>query len=217
MATIRPRSQRDASSSSPITGIPACRAVWRTGWFDGTPGLSTIRSARANVAGVCPPSSSATPAAARSAASASSGRTSDSVTAAPRRTSSCAAATPLRAAPTTTTCRPSTENTGWSVIAASTIVRLNSAKMIATIRNRAMTFGSLQPASSKWWCRGAILKTRLPVVLNEATWTMTESASSTNTPPTITSRNSCLMRSATVPSAPPRPSDPTSPMKISAG
>ena len=31
------------------------------------------------------------------------------------------------------------------------VVRLNSAKMTATIRKRAMTFGSLQPISSKWW------------------------------------------------------------------
>jgi hypothetical protein len=30
------------------------------------------------------------------------------------------------------------------------VVRLNNAKMIATIRNRVMTFGSLQPISSKW-------------------------------------------------------------------
>ena len=42
--------------------------------------------------------------------------------------------------------------------------------MIATITNRAMTFGSLQPISSKWWWSGAIRKTRLPVSLNEATW-----------------------------------------------
>ena len=45
------------------------------------------------------------------------------------------------------------------------LVRLKSAKMMAAIMNRAITFGSLQPISSKWWCRGAILKTRLPVEL----------------------------------------------------
>ena len=33
------------------------------------------------------------------------------------------------------------------------VVRLNNAKMIATIKNRVMTFGSLQPISSKWWCK----------------------------------------------------------------
>src|SRR6266487_5714179 len=60
-------------------------------------------------------------------------------------------------------------------------------------------------------------KTRLPVVLNDATWITTDSASRTNTPPTITSSSSCLMRIATVPSAAPSASEPTSPMKISAG
>src|SRR5437667_12856057 len=64
---------------------------------------------------------------------------------------------------------------------------------------------------------GAILNTRRPVNLNEATWMMTDSASSTNTPPTMPSSSSGLMRMATVPSAAPSASDPTSPMKISAG
>ena len=45
----------------------------------------------------------------------------------------------------------------------------------------------------------------------------TDSASSTKTPPTMTSSSSCLIRMATVPSAAPSASDPTSPMKISAG
>ncbi len=49
------------------------------------------------------------------------------------------------------------------------------------------------------------------------TCTITDSASSTKTPPTNTSSSSCLIRMATVPSAPPSASDPTSPMKISAG
>src|SRR5258708_27340440 len=73
------------------------------------------------------------------------------------------------------------------------VVRLNRAKMIARMTNRAMTFGSLQPMSSKWWCSGAIRKTRLPVSLNEATWITTDAASMTKTPPTITKTNSCLM------------------------
>src|SRR5450759_2780507 len=97
------------------------------------------------------------------------------------------------------------------------VVRLKSAKMIARMTNRAMTFGSLQPMSSKWWCSGAMRKTRLPVSLNDATWITTDAASSTKTPPTMTRTNSCLMRSAIVPSAPPRAREPTSPMKISAG
>src|SRR5215510_14422564 len=44
----------------------------------------------------------------------------------------------------------------------------------------------------------------------------TDSASMTKTPPTTGSSSSCLIRIATVPSAPPSASDPTSPMKISA-
>src|SRR5260370_39947377 len=59
--------------------------------------------------------------------------------------------------------------------------------------------------------------TRLPVDLNEATCMTTDSASSTKTPPTITRSSSCLIRIATVPSAAPSASDPTSPMKLSAG
>src|SRR5580704_17814183 len=46
---------------------------------------------------------------------------------------------------------------------------------------------------------------------------ITESASSTKTPPIESSRISCLMITATVPIAPPSASDPTSPMNISAG
>ena len=33
-----------------------------------------------------------------------------------------------------------------------------------TVANTATTFFSLQPHISKWWCRGAILNTRLPWV-----------------------------------------------------
>src|SRR5580700_379410 len=64
---------------------------------------------------------------------------------------------------------------------------------------------------------GAMRNTRLPVLLNDATWITTDSASSTKMPPTITSNSSCLMRIATAPSAAPSASEPTSPMKISAG
>src|SRR4029077_8013464 len=64
---------------------------------------------------------------------------------------------------------------------------------------------------------GAILNTRWPVILNDATWMTTDSASITNTPPTMSSSISCLMRIATVARAAPSASEPTSPMKISAG
>ena len=60
-----------------------------------------------------------------------------------------------------------------------------------------MTRDSAQPASSKWWWSGAIRKTRLPVVLKEATWMITDSASSTKSPPTIASSISCLVMTAT--------------------
>ena len=60
-------------------------------------------------------------------------------------------------------------------------------------------------------------KIRLPVSLKEATCRITDSASITNRPPTSSSTISCLVSTATVPSAPPRASEPTSPMKTSAG
>src|SRR3546814_5920124 len=47
--------------------------------------------------------------------------------------------------------------------------------------------GSAQPFFSKWWCSGAMAKTRLPVNLKEKTWTMTETVSRTNRPPTMAS------------------------------
>src|SRR5438477_242796 len=58
---------------------------------------------------------------------------------------------------------------------------------------------------------------RLPVILNEATCTITDTASMTNNPPTMASTISCLVVTATAPSAPPSESDPVSPMKTMAG
>src|SRR5271169_849999 len=58
---------------------------------------------------------------------------------------------------------------------------------------------------------------RFPVKRNDKTCRMTESASSTNTPPTKNSRISCLMATATIPIEPPSASEPTSPMNTSAG
>ena len=103
MATTRPRSHRDASSTSPMTGTPAARAAATEGWSTGTPGLTTTRSEPVNRRSGCEPSASETPSAARSAAASSAGRKSVSVTAAPRSTSRRAAATPLAAPPTTAT------------------------------------------------------------------------------------------------------------------
>src|SRR3954469_17883822 len=64
---------------------------------------------------------------------------------------------------------------------------------------------------------GAILKTRLPVSLNDATCTITLSVSSTKMPPHTTSVNSFLVSTASMPSAPPSESEPTSPMNTAAG
>src|SRR5262249_25244004 len=93
----------------------------------------------------------------------------------------------------------------------------SSAKRIERIQKRTITFGSAHPESSKWWWRGDMRKTRRPVSLKEVTWMMTERTSRTKRPPTRTRRISCLARTATAPMAPPKESDPTSPMKTSAG
>ena len=85
------------------------------------------------------------------------------------------------------------------------------------IQKRMTTVGSDQPFFSKWWCSGAIRKTRLPVVLKEATWTMTDAVSSTNRPPMMASTISCLVMTLIVPSAAPIDSDPVSPMNTIAG
>ena len=53
--------------------------------------------------------------------------------------------------------------------------------------------------------------------LKLSTCKITETASMTNTPPTTTSRSSCLQQIATTPSMPPMASDPVSPMKTFAG
>src|SRR5262245_24008554 len=62
------------------------------------------------------------PDAASASAPSNDSRLSLSVTRAPRLRSSSAAASPLRAAPTTTTCRPSTEN-DWSTMASPQLQR----------------------------------------------------------------------------------------------
>src|SRR5690606_25086833 len=80
------------------------------------------------------------------------------------------------------------------------------------IQNRTMTLGSAQPLSSKWWWIGAILNTRLPVSLKLATWTISETVSSTKIPPTISKVNSFFEATARNPSPAPSGSEPTSPM-----
>src|SRR6185295_18319131 len=101
--------------------------------------------------------------------------------------------------------------------------RLNRANRIASIRNRKTIFDSFQSCISKWWCNGVILNNRRPVpvvrfvILNTLTCNITETASITNTPPTINNMNSCFVSTATVPIAPPIARLPTSPMNTCAG
>src|SRR5450631_4901833 len=97
------------------------------------------------------------------------------------------------------------------------VERPASASITEMIQNRITICGSVQPSCSKWWWIGAILNTRLPVSLNETTCTITDTASSTNNPPTTASTISCLIATATAPSMPPSANEPVSPMKIEAG
>ena len=91
------------------------------------------------------------------------------------------------------------------------------------IQKRMTTWVSVQPLFSKWWCSGAILKMRRPlpnlflVNLNQLTCSITDSTSATNTPPMMPSTISCRVMTASVPSAPPSDSAPTSPMNTCAG
>ncbi len=96
-----------------------------------------------------PPASTSTPSDASRSRSGTAGFASLTVTRAPREASSTAAAMPLDAAPPTVTRNPSTENSSPTPYRSFSVVRLKSAKMIPTITNREITFGSLQPESSK--------------------------------------------------------------------
>ena len=58
------------------------------------------------------------------------------------------------------------------------------------IQKRITTLLSLQPSCSKWWWIGAMRNTRRPVRLNQKTCTITLTASSTNSPPTMASTTS---------------------------
>ncbi len=53
--------------------------------------------------------------------------------------------------------------------------------------------------------------------LNQITWMITDSASTTNTPPTSGSSSSVFVKTANAATAPPSASEPVSPMKTSAG
>ncbi len=85
------------------------------------------------------------------------------------------------------------------------------------IQKRITMVCSCQPFFSKWWCSGAMRKTRRPVSLKLATWTITETVSSTKRPPMMARTISCLVITLMAPSAPPIDKEPVSPMKTIAG
>src|SRR3954452_11695567 len=90
-------------------------------------------------------------------------------------------------------------------------------QMAATIQNRRMILVSDQAISSKWWCTGAIRKTRFRKRWNEKTWMATDRASITKMPPMMRSSTSVWVITAMAAIAPPRPRDPVSPMNTAAG
>ena len=92
-----------------------------------------------------------------------------------------------------------------------------AAQTEATIQKRRMIFVSDHACNSKWWWIGAIRKTRLRNVWNEKTWIRTDSASITKIPPRMISSTSVLVITAIAAIAPPRPSEPVSPMKTTPG
>src|SRR5450759_936011 len=107
------------------------------------------------------------------------------------------------------------------------VLNARKAHRMPRIQKRTTTCASGHPASSKWWCTGARLKTRCARAysipnrrlrhLNTVRCMSTDVVSATNTPPMMSSRNSLFSRIATVLRAPPRASDPVSPMNTSAG
>ena len=154
IAMTRPRSQREASSTSPMTGTP--RAARR-----GDRRLLG-RHARAQhdeigarkrllpVAAELELDAERLEAAPRRRHRA---RTSDSVTRAPRLRQQLGGGDAASRRARDRHALPLDRKRRRSVHAphrSFNVVRLNSAKMIATITKRAMTFGSLQPISSKW-------------------------------------------------------------------
>ena len=75
----------------------------------------------------------------------------------------------------------------------------------AMIQKRSMILVSDQAIISKWWCSGAISRTRRRKVLKAKTWIATESASITKMPPMMISSTSVWVITASAPIAPPRP------------
>ena len=74
------------------------------------------------------------------------------------------------------------------------VARPTNARIIDMIQNRMTMVGSAQPFFSKWWCKGAMRKTRVPVRLYQYTCTITEIVSTTNKPPTMQSTMKTALR-----------------------
>ena len=150
-AITRPRSHRDASSTSPMTSTPRARAETRPGSSGGTPGLVTTRSAESKVAALWPPSSTLDARVPSAQTPARSPRVVQSSTPAPLAGE---AVPPLQCRfallrqPPLAAREPKSRHLPHHHRSFN-VVRLKSAKITATIRNRVMTFGSLQPRSSK--------------------------------------------------------------------
>ena len=85
------------------------------------------------------------------------------------------------------------------------------------IQNRTTMLTSLQPASSKWCCSGAIRNTRLPVVLNEPIWMITDIVMIDEQAAEDGSSSTVRVAIARPAIRPPSASEPVSPMKIRAG
>jgi hypothetical protein len=87
------------------------------------------------------------------------------------------------------------------------------------IQKRTTTVDSCQPFCSKWWCSGAMRKTRLPVSLKDVTWMITDMVfeheqAADDGESTI----SCLVATGDgAKRAAQAPANPLSPMKIMAG
>ena len=137
MATMRPASQRDASSISPMTGTPAARAAATSACRGETPGLRTIRSAPFSVSARWPPSSRTTPAAAQLVGRIDRLARIGQHDARAARDQQVRRGDAAARGPTTTTRWPDTLKAGWRRHRSFRVARLVSAKTIATMMKRA--------------------------------------------------------------------------------
>ena len=76
---------------------------------------------------------------------------------------------------------------------------------------------SQKPDFSRWWCNGAILKTRFPVSLKDATCIITDAPSITYTEPNNAMSKGFPSDTAQAEMIAPRKRDPVSPINTFAG